>query len=149
MSAKKRGATAVNGERGGPAAKQVRAAAKRHVARRVNGVRGGPLSARKHVRPGSKRPAGKGRSVSGVRDGSSRKQKPTGKRQAAKGLEVKCAQAGPQSAGPEIPERHVAALILARGGSKGIPLKNIKMLAGVPLIGWVLRAAVDSNRFHR
>uniref|UniRef100_A0A3Q3X9R9 N-acylneuraminate cytidylyltransferase n=1 Tax=Mola mola TaxID=94237 RepID=A0A3Q3X9R9_MOLML len=43
--------------------------------------------------------------------------------------------------------RHVAALILARGGSKGIPLKNIKMLAGVPLIGWVLRAAVDSNMF--
>lgn len=45
--------------------------------------------------------------------------------------------------------RHVAALILARGGSKGIPLKNIKMLAGVPLIGWVLRAALDSNMFDR
>nr|XP_046237027.1 N-acylneuraminate cytidylyltransferase A [Scatophagus argus] len=44
-------------------------------------------------------------------------------------------------------KRHVAALILARGGSKGIPLKNIKMLAGVPLIAWVLRAAQDSNRF--
>ncbi|XP_061769061.1 N-acylneuraminate cytidylyltransferase A [Nerophis ophidion] len=44
-------------------------------------------------------------------------------------------------------KRHVAALILARGGSKGIPLKNIKKLAGVPLIGWVLRAAVDSNMF--
>lgn len=42
---------------------------------------------------------------------------------------------------------HIAALILARGGSKGIPLKNIKMLAGVPLIGWVLRAAVDSELF--
>ncbi|XP_030018339.1 N-acylneuraminate cytidylyltransferase A [Sphaeramia orbicularis] len=42
---------------------------------------------------------------------------------------------------------HVAALVLARGGSKGIPLKNIKMLAGVPLIGWVLRAARDSDRF--
>ncbi|XP_012694115.1 N-acylneuraminate cytidylyltransferase A [Clupea harengus] len=41
----------------------------------------------------------------------------------------------------------VAAVILARGGSKGIPLKNIKMLAGVPLIGWVLRAAVDSELF--
>lgn len=45
--------------------------------------------------------------------------------------------------------RHVAALILARGGSKGIPLKNIKMLAGVPLVGWVLRAAVDSEMFDR
>ncbi|XP_056225124.1 N-acylneuraminate cytidylyltransferase A [Seriola aureovittata] len=42
---------------------------------------------------------------------------------------------------------HNAAVILARGGSKGIPLKNIKMLAGVPLIGWVLRAAVDSDMF--
>lgn len=46
-------------------------------------------------------------------------------------------------------QRHVAALILARGGSKGIPLKNIKMLAGVPLIGWVLRAALDSGKFDR
>lgn len=45
--------------------------------------------------------------------------------------------------------RHIAALILARGGSKGIPLKNIKMLAGVPLVGWVLRAAVDSEMFDR
>ncbi|XP_056445173.1 N-acylneuraminate cytidylyltransferase A [Gadus chalcogrammus] len=44
-------------------------------------------------------------------------------------------------------KRHVAALILARGGSKGIPLKNIKMLAGVPLLGWVLRAAADANMF--
>ncbi|XP_051547396.1 N-acylneuraminate cytidylyltransferase A-like [Myxocyprinus asiaticus] len=43
--------------------------------------------------------------------------------------------------------RRIAALILARGGSKGIPLKNIKMLAGVPLIGWVIRAAVDSEVF--
>ncbi|XP_043093470.1 N-acylneuraminate cytidylyltransferase A [Puntigrus tetrazona] len=43
--------------------------------------------------------------------------------------------------------RHIAALILARGGSKGIPLKNIKVLAGVPLIGWVIRAALDSAVF--
>ncbi|TRY97046.1 hypothetical protein DNTS_001455 [Danionella cerebrum] len=41
--------------------------------------------------------------------------------------------------------RHRAALILARGGSKGIPLKNIKNLAGVPLIAWVIRAALDSE----
>ncbi|XP_076863082.1 N-acylneuraminate cytidylyltransferase-like [Brachyhypopomus gauderio] len=40
---------------------------------------------------------------------------------------------------------HKAALILARGGSKGIPLKNIKILAGVPLIGWVVRAALNSE----
>lgn len=43
--------------------------------------------------------------------------------------------------------KHKAALILARGGSKGIPLKNIKTLAGIPLLGWVLRAAVDSDLF--
>ncbi|XP_072509627.1 N-acylneuraminate cytidylyltransferase [Notamacropus eugenii] len=43
---------------------------------------------------------------------------------------------------------HMAALILARGGSKGIPLKNIKHLAGVPLIGWVLRAAQDAGVFQ-
>ncbi|XP_016344261.1 N-acylneuraminate cytidylyltransferase-like isoform X2 [Sinocyclocheilus anshuiensis] len=43
--------------------------------------------------------------------------------------------------------RYIAALILARGGSKGIPLKNIKMLAGVPLMGWVIRAALDSGVF--
>ncbi|XP_033465933.2 N-acylneuraminate cytidylyltransferase isoform X2 [Epinephelus lanceolatus] len=43
---------------------------------------------------------------------------------------------------------HVAALILARGGSKGIPLKNIKMLAGVPLLGWVVRSALDSEMFE-
>ncbi|KAJ8249778.1 hypothetical protein COCON_G00229940 [Conger conger] len=44
-------------------------------------------------------------------------------------------------------KRHIAALILARGGSKGIPLKNIKLLAGVPLLGWVVRAAIDSQVF--
>ncbi|XP_078530206.1 N-acylneuraminate cytidylyltransferase [Lissotriton helveticus] len=42
---------------------------------------------------------------------------------------------------------HLTALVLARGGSKGIPGKNIKVLAGVPLIGWVLRAAIDSRLF--
>lgn len=44
---------------------------------------------------------------------------------------------------------HIGAVILARGGSKGIPLKNIKPLAGVPLIGWVIRAALDSEVFDR
>ncbi|NP_001119780.1 cytidine monophospho-N-acetylneuraminic acid synthetase [Strongylocentrotus purpuratus] len=42
---------------------------------------------------------------------------------------------------------HFACLILARGGSKGIKLKNIKALAGQPLIAWVLRAAIDSGEF--
>uniref|UniRef100_A0AAY5F3J6 N-acylneuraminate cytidylyltransferase n=1 Tax=Electrophorus electricus TaxID=8005 RepID=A0AAY5F3J6_ELEEL len=46
-----------------------------------------------------------------------------------------------------VKERHVAGVILARGGSNGIPLQNIKLLAGVPLIGWVIRAAIDSDVF--
>ncbi|XP_066175701.1 N-acylneuraminate cytidylyltransferase [Sylvia atricapilla] len=51
-------------------------------------------------------------------------------------------------AGEGRPQAHLAALVLARGGSKGIPLKNIKLLAGVPLIGWVLRAAIDAGVFQ-
>lgn len=40
-----------------------------------------------------------------------------------------------------------AALIPLRGGSKGIPRKNVRMLAGRPLCGWVLKAAKESNLF--
>ncbi len=39
----------------------------------------------------------------------------------------------------------VLAVIPARGGSKGIPRKNIKMLAGKPLIAWTICAAIDSG----
>lgn len=35
------------------------------------------------------------------------------------------------------------AFIPARGGSKSIPLKNIKLFAGKPLVYWAARAAVD------
>ncbi|RXN36085.1 N-acylneuraminate cytidylyltransferase-like protein [Labeo rohita] len=49
--------------------------------------------------------------------------------------------------GSDANPKKIVALILARGGSKGIPLKNIKILAGVPLIGWVIRAALDSGVF--
>ncbi|XP_078584126.1 N-acylneuraminate cytidylyltransferase-like isoform X1 [Branchiostoma floridae x Branchiostoma japonicum] len=42
-------------------------------------------------------------------------------------------------------EPHIATLILARGGSKGIPMKNNKKLGGLELIGWVIRAAIDSD----
>jgi CMP-N,N'-diacetyllegionaminic acid synthase len=40
---------------------------------------------------------------------------------------------------------HTLALIPARGGSKGIPRKNIKLLAGKPLIAWSIEAALASN----
>ena len=30
----------------------------------------------------------------------------------------------------------IDALILARGGSKGIPKKNILSFCGIPLVGW-------------
>ena len=37
------------------------------------------------------------------------------------------------------------AIIPARGGSKGVPKKNIKMFAGKPLIAWTIEAAMASN----
>jgi len=40
----------------------------------------------------------------------------------------------------------VVAIICARGGSKGIPRKNIRSFAGHPLIEWVIRAAVAAKR---
>jgi pseudaminic acid cytidylyltransferase len=39
------------------------------------------------------------------------------------------------------------ALICCRGGSKGIPGKNIKEFAGKPLLGWILEAAKTSGVF--
>lgn len=36
-------------------------------------------------------------------------------------------------------------LILARGGSKGIPKKNIKELNGAPLISYTIEASINSN----
>mmetsp|Transcript_113222 Transcript_113222/g.283492 ORF Transcript_113222/g.283492 Transcript_113222/m.283492 type:complete len:257 (-) Transcript_113222:129-899(-) len=41
----------------------------------------------------------------------------------------------------------VIAVVPARGGSVSIPLKNIKDLAGRPLIDWCIRAALDSGIF--
>ncbi|CAM3105396.1 cytidylyltransferase domain-containing protein [Moritella viscosa] len=37
------------------------------------------------------------------------------------------------------------ALITARGGSKGLPRKNILPVGDIPLIGWSIQAALDSN----
>ena len=39
------------------------------------------------------------------------------------------------------------AVILARGGSKGVPKKNIKMMAGKPLIAWTIETALESKMF--
>ncbi len=41
------------------------------------------------------------------------------------------------------------AIIPARGGSKRIPRKNIKPFAGMPALGWPIRAAQDSGCFDR
>jgi len=40
----------------------------------------------------------------------------------------------------------VLAIIPARGGSKGIPRKNLALCGGRSLIDWVCRAALDSQR---
>jgi hypothetical protein len=40
-------------------------------------------------------------------------------------------------------------LILARGGSKGVPKKNIKLLDGIPLIGYVISEAKKSKKIDQ
>ena len=41
------------------------------------------------------------------------------------------------------------AVIPARGGSKGIPKKNIKYLCGKPLIAWSIQAALEASSIDR
>lgn len=41
------------------------------------------------------------------------------------------------------------AVIPARGGSKRIPRKNIKLFRGVPIIVWSIKAALESKCFDR
>jgi CMP-N-acetylneuraminic acid synthetase len=41
------------------------------------------------------------------------------------------------------------AIIPARGGSVGLPGKNIRLLGGYPLIAWTIRAAIKSDCFSR
>jgi N-acylneuraminate cytidylyltransferase len=41
------------------------------------------------------------------------------------------------------------AIIPARGGSKGIPRKNVRILAGKPLLGWTILAARSASHVSR
>ena len=43
----------------------------------------------------------------------------------------------------------ILGVILARGGSKGVPRKNIRPLGGLPLLGHTLAAAADSGVLER
>jgi len=45
--------------------------------------------------------------------------------------------------------KKVLAIIPARGGSKGLPRKNILPLGDMPLIAWSIKAAKDSNYVDR
>jgi CMP-N,N'-diacetyllegionaminic acid synthase len=44
---------------------------------------------------------------------------------------------------------NVVAIILARGGSKGVPKKNIRELAGKPLLSYTVKAALDAKLVDR
>lgn len=43
----------------------------------------------------------------------------------------------------------VLAVVLARGGSKGLPGKNLLPLAGRPMVAWSIRAALGAARVDR
>lgn len=43
----------------------------------------------------------------------------------------------------------IIAIIFARGGSKGLPKKNIKLLGNLPLIAWSIKHALSVNRIER
>jgi CMP-N,N'-diacetyllegionaminic acid synthase len=45
--------------------------------------------------------------------------------------------------------KRILGLVTARGSSKGLPGKNIKILAGKPLIAWTIEAALQSSLLHR
>lgn len=46
-------------------------------------------------------------------------------------------------------EPYRMAVIPARGGSKGIPKKNIRLLCGKPLIAWSIEAALAASSIHQ
>ena len=48
-----------------------------------------------------------------------------------------------------IPGREVLGIIPARGGSKGLPRKNVLPLCGKPLIAWTIEAALNASELTR
>ena len=48
-----------------------------------------------------------------------------------------------------IGDKQVLGVILARGGSKGLPRKNVRNLAGKPLIAWTIEAGLASVHIDR
>jgi len=44
---------------------------------------------------------------------------------------------------------NVLGVITARGGSKGVPRKNLAMVAGKPLIAWTAEAAMSAKSLYR
>lgn len=48
-----------------------------------------------------------------------------------------------------INQKKILAIIPARGGSKGLPGKNIRPLQGVPLVAWPIKAALNSRYIDR
>ncbi|MFL6198212.1 MAG: cytidylyltransferase domain-containing protein, partial [Thermoanaerobaculia bacterium] len=43
----------------------------------------------------------------------------------------------------------VLGIVPARGGSKGIPGKNVRLLGGKPLLAWTAEAALAARRLSR
>ena len=48
-----------------------------------------------------------------------------------------------------IHDNRVLAIIVGRGGSKGLPRKNVRSLGGKPLIAWSIEAAASSHLIDR
>lgn len=48
-----------------------------------------------------------------------------------------------------IQEKTILAVIPARGGSKGVPRKNIRLVAGKPLLAWTIEEAKKSRYIDR
>lgn len=48
-----------------------------------------------------------------------------------------------------MPFQSTIAVIPARGGSKRLPRKNVRMFRGAPMIAWTVRAAIESRVFER